>query len=185
MSSSSVYLIVQSLGLRLYFDGVTSVSHSLSLKISTDSDSSSSGSDYTVTARNEPDTVTLSVVATDTGSSVAGWAKQTLRTLAQIKEKLLLCKVVTKYRTYSGMLLSSLDMQQDETMQDGWTGTLTFKKASGSAPAAKSGSNASIPVSTGNSSAKTVSAKSSGSSGNGSSSGSVLQTVLREAGIRL
>lgn len=178
MSVSTAYIILQKQGYKYYFDGVTAVSATLSLKVTTDSDSSSSKSDFSITARNDPDIVTLSDIATDTGSSVSGWAKQTLSSLAQIKEKLLLCKVVTPFRTYSNMLLSSISVRQDETMQDGWAGDLTFTRTSGSASTTKTSTNASVPVSSGRTAAKTVSAKSSGSSG------SILQTVLREAGIK-
>ena len=179
MSVSTAYIILQKQGYQYYFDGVTAISATLSLRVTTDNDSSSGKSDFSITARNDPDIVTLSVIATDTGSSVSGWAKQTLRTLAQIKEKLLLCKVVTPFRTYSNMLLTSISVRQDDTMQDGWAGDLTFTRTSGSAGTAKSSDNASTPVSSGTASAKKVSAKSSG----GTSSGSVLQTILREAGI--
>ena len=177
MSVSTAYIILQEQGYQYHFDGVTAVSAALSLKVTADGDSSSPDSDFSVTARNEPDTVTLSVIASDTGSSVSGWAKQTLRTLAQIKEKLLLCKVVTPFRTYSNMLLTSISVRQDDTMQDGWAGDLTFTRTSVSAGTAKSSSNSSTPVSSGTASAKKVSAKSAGASG------SVLQTILKEAGI--
>jgi hypothetical protein len=69
--TSTAYVLVKSLGWRYSFDGVTSVSHSLSLKIVTDADSSSEG-DTVNNARNEPDVVTLSVVASDTHVNVAG-----------------------------------------------------------------------------------------------------------------
>ena len=179
LPASVAYILVPSVGARYFFDGVTSVSHALSLNISQDRDASSSRSDFVTTARNDPDTVTLSVVATDTGSSVAGWAKQTLQSLAQIKEKLLLCKVVTSLRTYDSMLLSAISVQQDDAMQDGWSGTLTFTKAAASGSKLKSDTNASIPVSSGSTMAKKVTASSA------DSSGSVLQTILREAGINM
>ena len=179
MSVSTAYIILQEQGYQYHFDGVTAVSAALSLKVTADGDSSSPDSDFSVTARNEPDTVTLSVIASDTGSSVSGWAKQTLRTLAQIKEKLLLCKVVTPFRTYPNMLLTSISVRQDDTVQDGWAGDLTFTGTSVSAGAAKSSDNASTPVSSGTVSARKVPAESVGSP----SSGSVLRTILKEAGI--
>ena len=175
--TSTAYVLVKSLGWRYSFDGVTSVSHSLSLKIVTDADSSSEG-DTVNNARNEPDVVTLSVVASDTHVNVAGWSMQTLRSLAAIKESRYLCKVVTSLRTYDDMLLSSIDVLQDETCLEGWTGTLTFTHASkGSSSSASHSEPAQVapPRSSGSSAAKNV----------GKQSGSVLQTILQEAGIKL
>ena len=176
-NTSTAYVLVKSLGWRYSFDGVTSVSHSLSLKIVTDADSSSEG-DTVNNARNEPDVVTLSVVASDTHVNVAGWSMQTLRSLAAIKESRYLCKVVTSLRTYDDMLLSSIDVLQDETCPEGWTGTLTFTHASkGSSSSASHSEPAQVapPRSSGSSAAKNV----------GKQSGSVLQTILQEAGIKL
>lgn len=177
MSVSTAYIVLQKQGYQYHFDGVTAISATLSLKVTTDSDSGSPKSDFSITARNDPDIVTLSVIAMDTGSEISGWAAQTLRTLAQIKEKLLLCKVVTPFRTYSNMLLTSISVRQDDTMQDGWAGDLTFTRTSVSAGTTKSSDNSSTPVSSGTVSARKVPAKSAGAPG------SVLQTILREAGI--
>ena len=85
----------------------------------------------------------------------------------------MLCRVVTSLRTYDNMLLSALSVQQDDTCPDGWTGTLTFTRADSRASAAVSYDNSSTPVSTGSAAARNV----------GKQSGSVLQTILREAGI--
>lgn len=160
---------------RYSFDGVTSVSHSLSLKISTDSDRQD-GYDYVNNARNEPDVVTLSVVASDANVPVPGWSRQTLQSLIQIKQYRFLCQVYTSLHTYDNMLLTDLSVQQDETCPEGWTGTLTFTQANPqeyAAPAAENSYTA-APVSTGSAAARKV----------GAQGGSVLQTILREAGIR-
>ena len=173
MATSTAYIIVKALGWRYSFDGVTSVSHALSLKVSTDSDSSE-GTDYVNNARNEPDVVTLSVTASDTNVPVVGWSRQTLTSLCQIKELRLLCQVVTNLRSYDNMLLTDLSVLQDETCPDGWTGTLTFTHTDPPATAVKTENNSSTPSSSGASSAKSA----------GSQDGSVLLTILRDAGIR-
>ena len=176
--TSSAYVLVKLLGYRYSFDGVTSISHSLSLKIATDSDASS-WSDSINNARNEPDVVTLSVVASDTHVPVSGWARQTLDSLCQIKENRLLCQVVTSLRSYDNMLLSAISVLQDENNPDGWSGTLTFTRAQPAAAAEAASASDSVQSST---------SRSSGSSSTrnvGSQSGSVLQTILREAGIKL
>ena len=172
MPSSTAYILVKKVGYRYTFDGVTAISHALSLKLSTDSDAALS-SDYVNQARNEPDTVTLSVVASDAHVPVIGWSRQMMTSLCQIKELRLLCQVVTPLRAYDNMLLTALAVQQDETCPDGWTGTLTFTRAEPQR-SAKSADNSSTPVSSGSSAARNL----------GSRSGSVLQTILREAGIR-
>ena len=176
-NTSTAYVLVKSLGWKYSFDGVTSVSHSLSLKIDTDAESSSDA-DTINNARNEPDVVTLSVVASDSHVNVAGWAMQTLRSLAAIKENRYLCKVVTSLRTYDDMLLSAVSVLQDETCPEGWTGTLTFTHVN----------KAAAPAGGGGEPAQVAQPKSSGSSAVtkvGSQSGSVLQTILKEAGIKL
>ena len=86
MSVSTAYIILQEQGYQYHFDGVTAVSAALSLKVTADGDSSSPDSDFSVTARNDPDTVTLSVVASDTGSSVSGWAKQTQKVFTKVTD---------------------------------------------------------------------------------------------------
>ena len=174
MSTSTAYVLVKDLGYRYSFDGVVSASHALALKVSTDSDSSE-GSDYVNHARNEPDVLTLSVVASDANVPVIGWSRQTLASLAQIKELRLLCKVVTALRVYDNMLLTALAVQQDESCPDGWTGTLTFTQVNPPDSGAKTDDYSSAPVSSGSSAAKSA----------GPRDGSVLQTILREAGIKL
>ena len=171
MSTSTAYILVKKLGYRYSFDGVTSISHALSLKVSTD-DESSEDSDYVNHARNEPDVLTLSVVASDTNVPVLGWSRQTLTSLVQIKELRLLCQVFTSLRTYDNMLLSAMAIQQDETCPDGWTGTLTFTQTNPPVEA-KTQNQSSTPVSSGSSGARNV----------GRQDGSVLKTILREAGI--
>lgn len=176
MATSTAYILLKNLGFRYSFDGVTSIAHALNLKLATDSDSEEDG-DYINHAKNEPDVLTLSVVASDANAAVIGWSRQTLASLCQIKEKRFLCKVVTSLRTYDDMLLTALAVQQDDTCPDGWTGTLTFTCAGRpqAAAAAAPESYSSAPVSSGSSAAKSV----------GKQGGSVLQTILREAGIRL
>ena len=195
MATSTAYIILQNLGYRYSFDGVTSISHALSLKVATDSDSDEDG-DYVNHAKNEPDVLTLSVVASDANAAVIGWSRQTLASLCQIKEKRFLCKVVTSLRTYDDMLLTALAVQQDDTCPDGWTGTLTFTKSNQTAAYSPSwpsdsssysgsssyGSSASY-TSSSSYTAKPVSSGSSAAKSAGSQDGSVLQTILREAGI--
>ena len=172
MMTSTAYVQVKELGYRYSFDGVTAISHALSLKVSTDSESSKD-SDFVNSARNEPDVLTLSVIASDASVPVIGWSRQTLASLIRIKELRLLCRVVTSLRTCDDMLLSSLDIQQDETCPDGWTGTLTFTHVNPPPAETKKENNSSTPTSSGSSAAKNL----------GPPGGSVLQTVLREAGI--
>ncbi len=174
MSTSTAYILIKSLGYKYSFDGVVSVSHTLSLRLATDGDSAE-GADYVNNARNEPDTVTLSVVASDANVPVVGWSRQMMSSLAEIKRKRLMCQVVTPLRTYSNMLLTSLSVQQDENCPDGWTGTLTFTQAEKPAAAFTTKNDySSAPSSGGSAKAKSV----------GKQCGSVLQTILREAGIR-
>ena len=168
-------MIVKGLGYRYSFDGVTSISHSLSLKVNTDSDSSGAA-DVINNARNEPDVVTLSVVASDNHVPVSGWARQTMRSLAGIKEGRYLCTVVTSMRTYENMLLTGIMVLQDETCPDGWTGTLTFTHLNSTgAGSGHVNDQSSTPVVSGSSAVRKV----------GAQSGSVLQTILKEAGIAL
>ena len=173
MATSTAYILVKQSGYKYSFDGVVSMSHALSLKVSKDSESSDTA-DFINNARNEPDVLTLSVAASDAIVPVIGWSRQTMDSLAQIKEQLLLCKVVTALRTYDNMLLTSLDVLQDETCPDGWFGTLTFTHTDPPA-AAKTEDNSSTPVSSGSAAAKSAGPKDS----------SVLKTILREAGITL
>ena len=174
MPTSTAYILVKKAGYKYSFDGVPSISHALSLKVSTDSDTSEDA-DYVNNARNEPDVVTLSVVASDTNVPVIGWSRQTLTSLVQIKEMRLLCKVVTNLRTYDNMLLTDLAVQQDETCPDGWTGTLTFTHTDQPAKKTKTENNSSTQSSSGSAAARSV----------GKQDGSVLLTNLREAGIKV
>ena len=175
MQTSSAYILVQAYGYRYSFDGVSSIAHALSLKVAKDS-ASSDGADYVNNARNEPDTVTLSVLASDTHVAQLSWAMQTFRSMAMIKEARVLCTVVTPLRTYPNMLLTSLSALEDENSQSGWTGTLTFTQTDPPAEAVKSANNASTPSSSGASSAPRASSS-------GSSSSSVLKQILKESGI--
>ena len=174
-NTSTAYILVKKLGWQYSFDGVTSVSHSLSLKLKTDSDSSSV-SDAVNNARNEPDVVTLSVVASDNHVPVAGWARQTLRSLAAIKESRYVCKVVTSLLTYDNMLLTGISALQDESCPEGWIGTLTFTRVGKFVPTAMTPiepAQLAQPKTSGLSSVKNV----------GQQSGPELKNILKEAGI--
>ncbi len=127
MTTSTAYIILQDRGWKYTFDGVTSIAHSLSLKVQTDADTSQD-TEYINNARNEPDVVTLSVIASDVNATVENWSAQLFRSLAAIKENRLLCQVVTPLRSYENMLLTDLSVLQDETCTNGWMGTLTFMK---------------------------------------------------------
>lgn len=158
-NTSTAYIKVKSTGKKYTFDGVVSIAHALTLKISTDSDSST-GSDYVNNARNEPDVVTLAVVASDVNSA----SQNQLRELAEIKEQRLICKVVTNLRTYKNMLLTDLSILQDETCPCGWSGTLTFTQTNQeTAPGGNPNDNSSTPTSTGNTAAYQGSTGSTGS----------------------
>lgn len=182
MATSTASVVVPSLGYTYTFDGVTSISHALSLRVSTDG-STSDESDWVNNAKNEPDVVTLSVIASDTAVPITGWATQTLRSMAQIKEKRLICQVVTPVRVYNNMLLTSLTALQDDTSTDAWTGTLTFTqivatKAASTSPAAttttaRAKSNSSKAKSSAKSATKNVSSR----------AGSVLKSMLKRSGI--
>ncbi len=162
-TTSTAYIKVKSTGKKYTFDGVVSIAHALTVKVSTDSDSST-GSDYVNNARNEPDVVTLAVVASDVNSA----SQNRLRDLAEIKEQRLLCKVVTNLRTYKNMLLTDLSVLQDETCPCGWSGTLTFTQTNPEAtPAGKPNDNSSTPASTGTTTGNTGS---TGNNSNGSPS---------------
>ncbi len=172
MATSTAYVLLKDAGYKYTFDGVTSISHALTLKVSTEPDGDENA-DYVNHAKNEPDVLTLSVVASDAHVPVIGWSRQVLTSLCQIKEHRLLCKVFTSLRVYDNMLLTSLSVQQDDSCPDGWTGTLTFTHVNPPAAAYTDGYSSS-PVSTGASAAKSL----------GRQDGSVMTTILREAGIR-
>ncbi len=172
MGTSTAYILLRDRGYKYTFDGVTSISHTLTLKVEKDSDAAL-GSDYINNARNEPDVITLSVVASDVNCPVEDWSGQVLRSLAAIKENRILCQVVTSLRSYENMLLTELSVLQDETCLYGWMGTLTFTKAEATGTtAAKTDDNASTPANSGNTAGQTAVKK-----------GSTFQTILREAGI--
>ena len=182
MASSTAYVLVKKVGFRYSFDGVTSISHALTLNVAEDRESSED-EDYVNHARNEPDVLTLSVVASDANVPVTGWSRQTMTSLAQIKELRLLCQVVTSLRSYDNMLLTSLAVQQDETCPDGWIGTLTFTRVDPPAEAAPAATT--VVVITEDQSSTPVSSGSAPTQSVGAQSGSVLQTILKEAGISL
>ncbi len=125
MNSSSAYIVVKDIGYTYHFTGVTAISHSLSLKIFEKADATELGS-FVNGAKNQPDKVTLSVVETDAAHSAQGWSARMLDVLAAVKRDRRLCRVVTPYRTYEDMLLSSISATQDETNMDGWSGDITF-----------------------------------------------------------
>ena len=157
--TSTAYIKVKETGKKYHFDGVVSIAHALTLKVSTDADSSS-GVDYVNNARNEPDVVTLAVVASDVNSA----GQNQLRELAEIKEKRMLCKVVTNLRSYKHMLLTDLSVLQDETCPCGWSGTVTFTQTNLEAGAGgKPNDNSSTPVSTGNTTGSIGSSSNTGS----------------------
>ena len=173
MATSTAYILLKKLRYRYTFDGVTALSHALTLKVSADSESTDENADLVNHARNEPDVLTLSVVASDAHTAVSDWSRQTMDSLVQIKEQRLLCKVFTSLRTYDNMLLTALSVQQDDTTPDGWTGTLTFTQVDPPVRQKKEEDQASEPEVRGTLAPQDV----------GPKDGSVLQTILREAGI--
>ena len=169
--TSSVSVRLPSYGYTYTFTGVLSIKHEYSLKLQTDSDSAA-GEDYINGARNQPDKVILSVMETDTGHA-AGRANRMLQALESIKRNRILCTVVTSALTYTGMLLSGLSVTEDEKIQDGWQGTLTFAQYKPTAAVKKTNDNSSAATHT-------------GSSGQVRSvTGDVLAQMLRRAGVNL
>jgi len=74
------------------------------------------------------------------------------------------------------MLLTGMMILQDETCPEGWTGTLTFTHLNSTgAGSGHVNDQSSTPVASGSSAVRKV----------GTKSGSVLQTILKEAGITL
>ncbi len=173
MATSAAYILLQDRGWKYSFDGVMSVAHSLSLKVQTDADSFQ-GTEYINNARNEPDVVTLSVVASDVNAQIENWSVQMLRSLTAIKENRMLCKVITSLRSYENMLLTDISILQDETCPCGWVGTLTFMKTE-STETVQAGTDDNASTASNMGYAANV------SSGRG---GSVFLTILREAGIK-
>lgn len=125
MAQSVAYILVKSTNQVYHFTGVTSVKHDITLKIEEKTDSTEEAG-LINGAKNNPDKVTLSVIETDAAHSAAGWAERMLDILFSIKRNRLLCRVVTAHHTYDNMLLSSVDADQDEIIQDGWSGELAF-----------------------------------------------------------
>ena len=124
MPSSTAYIVVKPYDLTYHFTGVTEVVHNLSLKIAEKTDTTES--DGCVNgAKKLPDKVTLSVIESDAGHA-SGWAARMLQVLSDIRSQRLICRVVTEYRTYENMLLSSVSATQDELSQSGWSGELVF-----------------------------------------------------------
>ncbi len=178
-TTSTAYIKVKENGKKYTFDGVVSIAHALTLKVSTDSDSSS-GADYVNNARNEPDVVTLAVVASDVNSAGQGQ----LRELAEIKEKRLLCKVVTNLRTYKNMLLTDLSVLQDENCPCGWSGTLTFTQVGrGDSSGGRVNDNSSTPSSTGNTAVNSGGSHNSGTGDSGNSAGNHFVQIIHQAHI--
>ena len=180
MATSTAYILLKSAGWKYSFDGVLSISHSLSLKVAVNSDASS-GTDYVNNARNQPDVVTLSVVASDTNTAVPNWSASILQALAAVKEQRDLCQVVTSLRTYDNMLLTDISVLQDDTCPFGWSGTLTFTHTDPPSEEARTDDGASTPSGTGNTGTITVTGSGSGSGGQ---AGSTFLVILQEAGIR-
>ena len=193
---STAYLLVQDTKEKFSFDGVVSITHALTVKVSTDSDSST-GTDYVNNARNEPDTVTLSVISTDVNSTEKD-ERATLQALAQIKEKRRKCRLVTNLRTYKNMLLTEISAVQDESCPCGWRGTLTLTEVNRT-EAGTTQDNSSTPTSTGNTASGggggsggsgtggNGSSGSGGSAAGGGSSGGLIHFnhIMNHAGIQL
>ena len=154
-----------------HFTGVTSIEHNLALNLD---NTSSQGSDIINGARNLANQVTLSVVETDVEHS-AGWAASMLEAMVALKKNRYLCKVSTSMATYKKMLLTEINVTQDEENPYGWSGTLTFMEyipaTSGSSGSSSSGSN----KTSNNSSVR----KNTGSTGTKKVTGSVFLSLLQ------
>lgn len=125
MAQSVAYILVKSTNQIYHFTGVTSIKHDITLKIEEKTDSTEEAG-LINGAKNNPDKVTLSIVETDAAHEAAGWAERMLDVLFSIKRNRLLCRVVTAHHMYDNMLLSSVNADQDEIIQDGWSGELVF-----------------------------------------------------------
>ena len=178
--SDFVTIHVPSLKVKYTFTGVVSLQHSMTLTTDTSEDASS-GSDTLNGARNQPDTLTISVVE----SEVYGKDRPSriLQALEAVKRKRLLCDISTTMRNYRSMLLSEMVVTQDASNPFGWSGNLTFTEASsssgsgsfgsagsGAAGGGKKNDNSSTPKNTGYGSAKKV----QGSGGDNTPLGKVL-----------
>ena len=139
---------------------MTSIEHNLALNLD---NTSSQGSDIINGARNLANQVTLSVVETDVEHS-PGWAARMLECMTALKKGRYLCKVVTSMATYHKMLLTEINVTQDEDNMYGWSGTLTFMEyipvtssSSGSSSgSSKTSNNSSVRKNTGSTGTKKV-----------------------------
>lgn len=132
-----VVVHVPSIKMKYTFTGVVSLQHSMALTTDTSEDTSA-GSDTLNGARNQPDTLTLSVVESDVYGKDR--SSRILLALEAIKRKRLLCDVATSLRNYRSMLLSEIVVTQDATNPFGWSGNITFTEASSSSGSGSSGS---------------------------------------------
>ena len=90
-----VTIHVPSLKVKYTFTGVVSLQHSMTLSTDTSEDASA-GSDTLNGARNQPDTLTLSVVESEVYGK--GRTASLLRGLQEVKQKRVLCDVATPLR---------------------------------------------------------------------------------------
>ena len=176
-ASPTVYLLNQASGEKISFDGVLSISHSLTLKLSTDAEGEEASSDTVNGARNEPDVVTLTILTSDAASDAKNHSAALFHALAAAKKARCLLKLVTRTRTYDNMLLSSLDLTEDETTPYGWHGTLTLTRVSPTTRK-KQDDRSSTPDSPGTT-------KGGNLGGDSSSPDSVLLTIFRELGLSM
>ena len=170
---ASAYIIVKDYNMTYRFTGITAVEHSYTLRLYETVDITEAAS-LVNGAKKQPEKVTLSVVESDT-NRIPGWSARMLDILESIHARRLLCRVVTTYKTYDNMLLSSVSVTQDETNMAGWAGDLTFSEyiPVKITSTSKTADNSSTPTNTGSAApAQTV-------------SGSPLQQMLRAAGINI
>lgn len=158
MPQSTLCLRPLDSGKELRFSGVTQLRHGFTAKVNVDGESGAA--DVVNGARNQPNKLTLSVLASPVGHP-AGWPRRLLECLERLKRNRTLVSVETSVFLYPRMLLSDLTVIQDDQSGDGWTGTLILTEY------AASGSSA---ASSGTSSGSASAASRSG----GGSSGSML-----------
>ena len=158
MPQSNVCLRPLDSGEELRFSGVTQLRHGFTAKVNVDGESGAA--DVVNGARNQPNKLTLSVLASSVGHP-AGWPRRLLESLERLKRNRTLVSAETSVFLYPRMLLSDLTVIQDDQSGDGWTGTLILTEY------AASGSSA---ASSGTSSGSASAASRSG----GGSSGSML-----------
>lgn len=116
-----------------YFDGVVKSSHALALKI--EEEVQKNKEQYINNAKNEPNKLTMDVVMsdvytdrsdlTDTQEVRSVSAFEVLNELKRSRRKV---KVITTLMTYNEMLLGSISVEQNEDLQYGWAGQLTFQE---------------------------------------------------------